>query len=274
MWKLPAAFVLGIGVALATLWLYQSSVLGQTSSYTVPRTPDGKPDLNGIWQARTARIGTFRITRARQGPVSLSGPHSACPAGRASSRAARHPLPAVGGSAARRRTRTWLTRDPEIKCFLPGVPRATYMPYPFQIVQTPAHVLIAYEFAGASRTIFMGSITRREHRIDSLDGLVARPLGRATRWSSTSQASTARRGSIAPAIFTATALHVVERYTPHRPESSAVRSHDRRSEGVYAALEDEHAALSAGRTERAALEYKCVEFAEEVMYGHLRKGAQ
>jgi hypothetical protein len=40
---------------------------------------------------------------------------------------------------------------------MPGVPRATYMPYPFQIVQTPTHILMAYEFASASRTIYMNS---------------------------------------------------------------------------------------------------------------------
>lgn len=49
----------------------------------------------------------------------------------------------------------WLTRDPEIKCYLPGVPRATYMPYPFKIVQTPENILMAYEFASASRIIRM-----------------------------------------------------------------------------------------------------------------------
>jgi hypothetical protein len=38
----------------------------------------------------------------------------------------------------------WLERDPEIKCHMPGVPRATYMPYPFQILQGPNKILIAY----------------------------------------------------------------------------------------------------------------------------------
>jgi hypothetical protein len=51
----------------------------------------------------------------------------------------------------------WLTRDPEIKCYLPGVPRATYMPFPLQIVQGPQHILVAYEFASASRVIRMNS---------------------------------------------------------------------------------------------------------------------
>src|SRR5258708_5442252 len=51
----------------------------------------------------------------------------------------------------------WLKLDPEIKCYMPGVPRATYMPYPFQIVETPENILIAYEFASASRIIRMNS---------------------------------------------------------------------------------------------------------------------
>jgi len=51
-----------------------------------------------------------------------------------------------------------MTADPEIKCYLPGVPRATYQPFPFQIIQTPAAILISYEFASASRLIRMAQL--------------------------------------------------------------------------------------------------------------------
>ena len=47
----------------------------------------------------------------------------------------------------------WLDRDPEIKCFLPGIPRATYMPYPFQIVQNEEVLFFSYEYAGAVRNV-------------------------------------------------------------------------------------------------------------------------
>jgi hypothetical protein len=47
------------------------------------------------------------------------------------------------------------TGDPELKCYMPGVPRANYMPFPFQILQTPHAVMIAYEYARALRTIYM-----------------------------------------------------------------------------------------------------------------------
>ncbi len=46
--------------------------------------------------------------------------------------------------------------DPEMKCYMPGVPRATYMPFPFQIVQgSSLYILIAYEFTSATRIIRM-----------------------------------------------------------------------------------------------------------------------
>ena len=45
--------------------------------------------------------------------------------------------------------------DPLRKCYMPGVPRATYLPFPFEITQTPNHVLMAYEFAHATRTVFL-----------------------------------------------------------------------------------------------------------------------
>src|SRR5205807_41932 len=49
----------------------------------------------------------------------------------------------------------WIERDPEIKCYLPGVPRATYMPYPFQILQSTSSVFFAYEYDGAVRNIYL-----------------------------------------------------------------------------------------------------------------------
>jgi len=49
----------------------------------------------------------------------------------------------------------WIDRDPEVKCYLPGVPRATYLPMPFQIVQSEEDFFIAYQFAGAVRDIYL-----------------------------------------------------------------------------------------------------------------------
>ena len=51
-----------------------------------------------------------------------------------------------------------LKLDPEVKCYLPGVPRATYMPYPFQIVQSQKVTMFVYEYAGGVRTVYMDTL--------------------------------------------------------------------------------------------------------------------
>ena len=140
-----------------------------------------------------------------------------------------------------------LTADPEIKCYLPGVPRATYMPYPFQIVQTPNYILMAYEYAGATRTIYMDKAPP-----SPADSWMGQSVGH---WegdtlvvdvtSLNDQTWFDRAGN-----FHSDALHVVERYTPRQSRRPHLRGHHRGPEGVFAALEDEHAALSPAGKER------------------------
>ena len=162
----------------------------------------------------------------------------------------------------------WLKLDPEIKCYMPGVPRATYMPYPFQIVQTPSHILMAYEFASASRTIYMNS--KDESPADTWMGWSR------GRWEGDTlvvdvNAFNGQTWFDRAGNFHSDALHVVERYTPI---SRDVLQYDvtiedpkvftrpwKMSMPLYRRVE-KHAQL---------LEYKCVEFVEELMYGHLRK---
>ncbi|MSO83299.1 MAG: hypothetical protein EXQ53_08400 [Acidobacteria bacterium] len=113
----------------------------------LPRTPDGKPNLSGIWQA--VNSAAWNIL-----------PHAAdadVPAGLGVVDG--NGLPYTPPAAARQRD-NYANRaklDPETKCWLPGVPRATYMGFPFQIVQTPIQVSILYEYAHAVRNIFMNS---------------------------------------------------------------------------------------------------------------------
>src|SRR4029453_13098680 len=52
-----------------------------------------------------------------------------------------------------------LKLDPEVKCYLPGVPRAVYMPYPFQIIQSQKHIMMIHEYAGAVRTVYRDNQT-------------------------------------------------------------------------------------------------------------------
>ena len=135
-----------------------------------------------------------------------------------------------------------------MKCFMPGIPRATYMPYPFQIVQSADNILIAYEFASTSRIVHMNSQEK-----SPAPAWMGWSLGR---WDGDTLVVDVtdhveetwfdRAGN-----YHSDALHVIERYTASTP-TPAVRGHDRRSEGVHAPVEDEHAAVPAAGTERAA----------------------
>lgn len=116
-----------------------------TTAYSGPRTPDRKPDLNGIWQV----LGTAHWD--------IEG-HSASegvPAGFGVVDGGTIPYQPWALAKRNENAQNRLTADPLRRCFLPGVPRAMYLPLPFEITQTPKHVLIAYEFAHATRTIFL-----------------------------------------------------------------------------------------------------------------------
>src|SRR5215468_8295500 len=152
----------GAGFASAAAALMMTAVqFGVTATasgaegYTAPRTADGKANLNGIWQALNTANWDIQEHAARSGPAVALGAAGAVPAGLGVVEG--NEIPYLPAAAAKKKENfeSRLTADPEIKCFMPGVPRATYMPYPFQIVQTPKAIMVTYEFAGATRTIHM-----------------------------------------------------------------------------------------------------------------------
>jgi hypothetical protein len=128
---------------------------GQVPTSKISRTPGGTPDLSGIWQALNTANWDLQAHGAEPGPDSHVGAIGAVA-----------PVPGVvdGGeipylpAAAVQRKQNYKDRwsaDPEIKCYMPGVPRATYMPYPFQIIQGSDTIMMSYEFADAVRLIPM-----------------------------------------------------------------------------------------------------------------------
>ena len=172
-------------VAAAVVWMRAPAIPGQTAAYRAPRTADGKPDLNGIWQAVNTANYDIQSHAARPALALVPAPPraAACPAWseprRSSLRRRRcvhsarpeefppgdgvvegREIPYQPWAAAKKKENSehWLERDPEIKCYMPGVPRATYMPYPFQILQGTNKILIAYEFGGTTRTIHMDTV--------------------------------------------------------------------------------------------------------------------
>src|SRR5436190_23516840 len=140
---ITAVAAAAVGAVLAVTAM---PVAGQAPAYRAPRTADGKPDLNGIWQAVNEANFDVQAHTARPAMALRAGPYGPVPAAPVLALGAVGSVPPGLGvvegddipyqpaALAKKKENqdNWLTADPEIKCYLPGVPRATYMPYPFQ----------------------------------------------------------------------------------------------------------------------------------------------
>jgi len=257
-------------------------LIAQTPAYRAPRTPNGKPDLNGIWQALNEANYDIELHMARPALATRPGPYGPVPAAQVLALGAVGAVPpgpgvVEGGElpykpealAQRNQNReTWLAADPEIKCYLPGVPRATYMPYPFQIFQSNQAIFVAYEYAGAVRNIYLKDPGRPP--VDSWMGQSAGHWEGETLVVDVTgfndQTWFDRAGN-----FHSDALHVIERYTRTGPDVIQ-----------YEATIDDPKVFTRPwkmsmplyrRQEKNAqlMDFKCVEFVEELIYGKFRK---
>ena len=240
----------------------------QAPEYRAPRAPDGRPDLNGIWQALNAAHWNVEPHPAGPSVVRDLGALAATPSGLGVVEGGEIPYRPEAVATRRENFENRLGRDPAIKCYLPGVPRATYMPFPFQIIQSQEHIMIVHEFAGAVRTIYMENQTAApaptwmgwsNGRWEG-DTLVVDTTGfNGMTWFD-------RAGN-----FHTDALHVVERFTARSPDTLMYE----------ATIEDPNVFTRPWnmsmplyrRVEEGAelLEFRCVEFVEDLIYGHLRK---
>ena len=255
-------------VSAAIVLVTMIPVSGQGQTYRAPRTADGKPNLTGIWEAMNTANWDIQAHVARPGPVVALGAAFSVPPGLGVVEGNEIPYQPAAAAKKKENGENWLARDPEIKCYMPGIPRATYMPYPFQIVQSKDTILMAYEFASASRIIRMNS-TEKSPASAWMGWAVGRWEGETLVIDVTDieeQTWFDRAGN-----FHSDALHVVERYTPT----------DANTLNYEVTIEDPKVftrpwkmsmPLYRHQEKNAQLmEYKCVEFVEELMYGHLRK---
>jgi len=247
--------------------LLMAAVAGRAAD-GLPRLPDGKPNLSGIWQAMNTANWDLRPHAAAPGLVVALGAEGAEPGGAGVVEGGEIPyLPA----AEKQRQANFahrLAADPEIKCYLPGVPRATYMPYPFQILHSEKAIFFAYEYDGAVRNIYLkdpGPAPADSWMGQSVghwegDTLVLDVTGLDERtWFD-------RAGD-----FHSDALHVVERYTLLSPNVL----------GYEATIEDPKVFSRPWKIQMPLyrhlekdarlMEFKCVEFAEDLMYGAFTK---
>ena len=265
--------MIGVAAAVvaAALLATVQSVSGQ-ANYRAPRTAAGNPDLNGIWQTLGSAHFNLEGHSASESPVLSTGALGAIPAGLGVVVGGEIPYRQDATAQKQENAENWLTLDPAIKCYMPGIPRAIYMPFPFQLVQTPEYILFAHEFASASRIVYMDrpdfeapALAWMGHSrgrwdgdtlvIDVADQMPDTWFDRAGNYHSENLRVTERFRAVSPdhLVYEAT-IEDLDVYT--RPWTIRVPLYRRMDENMQ------------------LLEFKCVEFVEELMYGHLRKGAQ
>ena len=267
--KQLAVFALALGGVALGLVLAQPTAGQAPSGYNGPRLADGKPNLNGIWQTMNAANWNLEPHAAAASPVLALGAAFAVPPGLGV--VVGNEIPYLPAARAKKdeNARNWLTADPEVKCYLPGVPRATYIGHPFQIVQSRNVVLIAYQFASASRSIPLKERTQEA----PVSTWMGDPVGR---WegdtlvvdseSFNDQTWFDRAGN-----YHSDALRVVERYTP--VDANIIQYEATMTDpNVFSRAWTIRMPIYRHVEENAQLiEFKCVEFVEELMYGHLKK---
>jgi hypothetical protein len=252
-------------------------------AYRAPRGPDKiHPDLNGVWQVMNtagwnvephAASAALQMRPGPYGPVPAKevlalGAVGAVPAGLGVVEGGEIPYTADAKKQRDANKADWINKDPEIKCYLPGVPRANYMTLPFQIFQSEKQMLFAYEYAGAVRNVLFKDPGPAP--VDSWMGQsVAHWEGDSLVVVVTGQNDSTwfdRAGN-----FHSSDMKVVERYTPTGPgvmryeaeitDPSTFTRPWKMSMNLYKHVGDD-ARLN---------QFKCVEFVEELMYGKLRK---
>src|SRR3990172_3554885 len=122
------------------LLLAITTAAAQTPAYRAPRAADGKPNLNGIWQAVNSANWDIEGHGAQAGPSALAAIGAIPPGMGVVEGGPIRYLPAAAAKKKENFEKRW-ANDPELKCYLPGVPRSTYMPQPFQIVQSPQFIM-------------------------------------------------------------------------------------------------------------------------------------
>lgn len=234
----------------------------------LPRTPDGKPNLNGIWQVMNTANWDLQAHTAAPSLALPLGAVGAEPGGLSLVDGGDIPYLPAALEQKKKNYAARLTEDPEIKCYLPGVPRATYMPYPFQVFQNDKYIAIAYEYDSGFRNIYMKdpgpppNDTWMGQSVGHWEGdtLVVDVTGFNDRtWFD-------RAGD-----YHTDSLHVVERYTLINPDII----------NYEATIEDPKVFSRPWKISMPIykhveknvqlIEFKCVEFVEDLMYGQYEK---
>lgn len=268
----------GVAAAVFVFGIMQTS--GQATRPA--RTPDGKPNLNGIWQVMNTanwdllthavrpmvgQPGLYGVS-VLAAPVLALGAAAIVPPGIGVVEGNEIPYKPEMAKRKQENAANWLDRDPELRCYLPGVPRAMYLPHPFQIVQGTNKISMQFEWARASRTIHLDPA-----EVPPTETWMGHSLGR---WDGNTLVVTStdfndltwfsRAGD-----FHSNQMKLTERLTPLGSDALRyeVTVDDpvvftrpwKMSMVIYRHLEDD----------AQIMDHQCVELTEETYLGHLRK---
>ena len=267
-------------VAIVAVLHLRSSGQGQR-----PARLEGHPNFSGVWQALNEANWDLEAHAARPGFVTQPGVHplAEVPAAPALALGAAGAVPGSLGvvqgdgqipykpealQTKQENAEHWIDRDPELKCYLPGIPRAMYMPHPFQITQSTNKIHIAYAFSNTARTIHLDQVTGPPddtwmgHSVGRWDGDTL--VVDVTNFNDRSWFD--RAGN-----FHSDALHLVERFTLRSPD---LIWYEVTIEDPKVFTQPWRIAMPIYRRAEPnmqLLEFRCNEFVEEFMYGNLRK---
>lgn len=243
----------------------------------------GKPDFNGIWEANNTANWDLLTHQARPmvaqpgfipgsvvpaAPVLALGSIAWAPGGQGVVDGDAIPYQPWAAKRKQENLEHWIDRDPEIKCFQAGIPRATYMPYPFQIIQGATKIQMIYEYDDAQRTIHLNKME---------DYPNTAWMGYSTgHWEGDTLVTDVKYFTDGiwfdrSGDFASSKLHVIERFTPMG--ANAIR--------YEATIEDPQVFTRSWKISMplyrrlepnlVLADFRCVEMVEEYMYGHLRK---
>ena len=273
----------GVAACALAFALCLAATASAGESYQAPRGPGGvNPDLNGIWQAlneahydveRHLASASLSLRPGPHGPVPdlatvKLGTVASVPPGLGVVEGGRIPYKPEALAKRDENRRLWIERDPEIKCFLPGIPRANYMPQPFRILQGEKEIDFVYQWGGAVRNIY--SEDPGPAPVDSWMGQSV------ASWEGDTLVLTVT-GLIDQTWFDRAGNHhsnqmtVVERFTPTSPNHLRYEATIEDPETFTRPWKISMPLYRRMEPNAMILDFKCVAFVEELMYGAWRR---
>jgi hypothetical protein len=279
--RFSAPLLVAAGVVAGAVLFWAAGTAGQAAR--TPRTADDKPNLSGIWQVTNTanwdllahsmrpivgQKGVYEDVQVLAAPVVALGEAGIVPPGPGVVDGNEIPYTPAAAAKKQENSEHWLDRDPELRCYKPGIPRAMYLPHPFQITQGTNKIQMVFQYAQASRTIHLDDVNP-----PPADTWMGHSAGR---WEGdtlvvNSDNFNDRTWLSRSGDFHSDAMKLVERFTPMTPDALRyeVTVED---PNVFTRPWTMKMVLYRQLEDNAQLmDFKCMELVEETFLGHLRK---